>query len=182
MKFFLSALLSLLSIGLFAQQLLDPGDFTTVSLDVATIENIACDVETNELSFDLTVTNDGTPIAVTSSMGFQVVLISTGVESAGANVFSASTGSSTEGEPLSSLPVSGSLNDPFDCNNVEGLTVVVENAAGTNLGLFSDFPAAAAAAPSAAIPTLGEWGLIILVICLSVIGLVKIRSMRTIQV
>ncbi len=168
MKLFTSIVLVLLSFEVFSQDTAMAADEAVTEISVT---NVACDSETDELTFDLTITEDGVPVEVSSSGSYSVSL-----SNEDETVFFGSAPSNGMGTiVLSDAPVTGGFSDGFGCDNIAGLSLTLQSQGNGNMVIDNFLPAASSTA-AAPIPTLGEWGLIILIICLSVIGLVKIRS------
>lgn len=130
---------------------------------VATAANVTCTGTT--LDFNLTLTDAGSPVNLTNS-GSLVTLTNQATNS--------TVGSTTISH--STLDASSINMSVSNCNDIFGQTLdlTVQNVSGFGSTTIT-FPAAPAASP-AAIPTLGEWGLILLGLSVVAVSIVGIRN------
>lgn len=130
------------------------------------ISNIDCtDGDPGTLSFDITWTEDGTPVNIASS-GLSIT-------DAVTNNFLWSSSRFDATEPASQTTdgfFSSALDDDNECSDVIGQSVILSNSNGTSTEVIFQ---------EGAIPTMGQWALMILGLIMTSLGLVYIKKRAT---
>jgi hypothetical protein len=138
------------------------------------VDNVDC--QGSDLSFDLTVTSGGVPHTVTGSYG--ISFFTAGDQNQSTLFYFAPN----TNDVIEDYTITTTLNEGITCDDIIDQELeIAEFPYDNNLGVgcaFSGGTATFSNAP-AAIPTMGEWGLIILGLSLVIFGVVVLRRVNT---
>lgn len=145
---------------------------------IITVEDVVCSDDV--VTFTVTATSDGIPHVVSGSSGISFNYIDDNmIQQSAISVYPAS------GTVFDNLQLTTPLVSGATCDDVVDQTLILRTLEGSleNEGYvycsYNDIPVVFAAALPPAVPTLGEWGLIILSLFLVIFGVIGIRSKKS---